>query len=38
MASMIIEVPDGTLAAMRQDSIGFASEMRLAAAVKCTHI
>ena len=38
MASIIIEVPDGTLAAMRQDSVGFASEMRLAAAVKSTHI
>ena len=35
MASMTIEVPDGALAEMRQDSVGFASEMRLAAAVKC---
>ena len=34
MASMTIEVPDGALAAMRQDSVGFAKEMRLAAAVK----
>ena len=34
MASMTIEVPDGVLAAMRQDSVGFAIEMRLAAAVK----
>ena len=34
MASITIEVPDGVLAAMRQDSSGFASEMRLAAAVK----
>jgi predicted HTH domain antitoxin len=34
MASMTIEMPDSALAAMRQDSVGFASEMRLAAAVK----
>ena len=34
MVSMTIDMPEGALAAMRQDSVGFAHEMRLAAAVK----
>lgn len=34
MVSMTIDMPEGALAAMRKDSVGFAHEMRLAAAVK----
>ena len=34
MVFMTIEMPEGALAAMRKDSLGFAREMRLAAAVK----
>ena len=34
MVSMTIDMPEGALAAMRKDSVGFAQEMRLAAAVK----
>lgn len=34
MISVTIEMPEGALAAMRQDPVGFAHEMRLAAAVK----
>lgn len=34
MVSVTIDMPEGVLAAMRKDSVGFAHEMRLAAAVK----
>ncbi len=34
MVRMTIEMPDGSLAALHKDATGFASEMRLAAAVK----
>lgn len=34
MVSMTIDMPEGALAAMRKDSVGFAHEMRLAAAMK----
>jgi predicted HTH domain antitoxin len=34
MVRMTIEIPEGALAALRQDPEGFAMEMRLAAAVK----
>ena len=34
MVEMTIEMPEGALAALRQDPRGFVQEMRLAAAVK----
>ena len=34
MVRMVIELPEGSLAALRKDASEFASEMRLAAAVK----
>jgi predicted HTH domain antitoxin len=34
MVEMTIKMPEGALAALRQDPRGFAEEMRLAAAVK----
>lgn len=34
MVQMKIEMPEGALAALRQDAEGFARELRLAAAVK----
>lgn len=34
MVQMTIEMPEGALAALRQDPTGFVQEMRLAAAVK----
>jgi predicted HTH domain antitoxin len=34
MVRMTIEVPEGALAALREDADGFSREMRLAAAVK----
>lgn len=34
MVQMTIEMPEGALAALRQDPVGFVHEMRLAAAVK----
>jgi len=34
MVRMTIEVPESSLAALRKDASGFATEMRLAAAVK----
>ncbi len=34
MVRMTIEIPEGALAAMRKDPSGFATDLRLAAAVK----
>ena len=34
MVQVLVEVPEGALASLRQDPAGFAREMRLAAAVK----
>lgn len=34
MVHLTIELPEGALASLRQDDVGFAAEMRLAAAAK----